>query len=320
MKRQFRLAHLSDIHLSPLVGARWRSLANKRVFGYINWQRNRHKVHKRDRLDVLLHDIKLHEPDHVVVTGDLVNLGLPEEFIAAQDWLEDLGTPDFVSVVPGNHDAYVKMRIDPGFERWRPYMTSNAGGQAISGGADARGFPFVKRYGDVALIGLSSAVPTMPFIAAGRLGKDQIAYVENILGDASCADLCKIIAIHHPPIVSRSNWYHGLKDAKAFGGLAKKYGMDLILHGHWHSQSTNFIDGRHGHIPIIGVPSASSGKVGHKPLARYNLYDFYHDKGVWSAHLTGRGFSSLDGAVHTIETSDVDLGFHGKRESEMIGA
>ena len=68
----------------------------------------------------------------------------------------------------------------------------------------------------------------------------------------------------------------------------------------------------------MGVPSASSGKVGHKPLARYNLYDFYNNDGIWSAHLTGRGFSSIDGAIHTIETMGIDLTYAGERATEII--
>ena len=93
MKSQFRIAHLSDVHLSPLQGLNWRALTNKRILGYINWHRGRKNVHLRDKIETLLQDIELHEPDHIVVTGDLVNLGLPEEFMAAMEWLEDICPP-----------------------------------------------------------------------------------------------------------------------------------------------------------------------------------------------------------------------------------
>ena len=338
MKRHFRIAHLSDVHLSPLQGVRWQALTNQRILGYVNWRRNRHKVHVRERLDLLLHDIRLHEPDHVAVTGDLVNLGLPEEFIAAMKWLEELGPPEYVSVVPGNHDAYVRLRNDPGFRRWMPYMTSNKDGMAYLGGGGEsgggggknkgseasggkgyeNGFPFVKKFGDVALIGLSSAVPTMPFMASGKLGKGQIARADEVLAKTGADNLCRLVLIHHPPVISRSNWYRGLSDSKNFGRVAKSHGAELILHGHWHTQSTNHIDGPNGHIPIMGVPSASSGMAGHKPLARYNLYDFYLDNGAWSAQLTGRGFSDLEGSIHTIESRKMDLSFGERRESEII--
>ena len=37
----FLLAHLSDPHLAPLPKPHWSQLLNKRVTGYINWQRKR---------------------------------------------------------------------------------------------------------------------------------------------------------------------------------------------------------------------------------------------------------------------------------------
>ena len=52
-------------------------------------------------------DIKASSPDHLAVTGDLVNLALDAEIEMARYWLETLGSPHDVSVVPGNHDAYV---------------------------------------------------------------------------------------------------------------------------------------------------------------------------------------------------------------------
>ena len=67
--------------------ARRRDLFGKRVLGYVNWHRGRKLVHRRDVLDVLTQDIVGREPDHIAVTGDLVNLGLPEEFVLAAEWL-----------------------------------------------------------------------------------------------------------------------------------------------------------------------------------------------------------------------------------------
>ena len=48
MTETFTLAHLSDPHLPPLPQARLRDLAGKRVLGYLNWTRNRHKYHRRE--------------------------------------------------------------------------------------------------------------------------------------------------------------------------------------------------------------------------------------------------------------------------------
>ena len=87
----FTLAHLSDPHLPPLPAARFRDLASKRALGYLNWTRNRHKYHRREVLDALVADIRAQRPDHIAVTGDLVNLALEAEFAPSRAWLESVG-------------------------------------------------------------------------------------------------------------------------------------------------------------------------------------------------------------------------------------
>ncbi|MBN9022713.1 MAG: metallophosphoesterase, partial [Rhizobiales bacterium] len=103
----FTLAHISDPHLGPLPPVRWRDLASKRAFGYMNWQRGRSSALGPESLQRLVADLHAHRPDHVAVTGDLINLGLSAEIDAAHTWLADLGDPSSVSVIPGNHDAYL---------------------------------------------------------------------------------------------------------------------------------------------------------------------------------------------------------------------
>ena len=164
MTDSFTLAHLSDPHLPPLPAARLRDLTGKRALGYLNWTRNRHKYHRREVLDALVADMQAQRPDHIAVTGDLVNLALEAEFAPAKAWLESVGTPQQVTVVPGNHDAYVRAtrhRFAGAFEQ---YLRGDAA-------ADGTPFPFVRRRGPLALIGVSSAVPTLPLMATGRLGR-----------------------------------------------------------------------------------------------------------------------------------------------------
>ena len=127
----FTLAHLSDIHLSPMPRARRRELMSKRVLGYVNWHRGRKYVHRREILDLITRDIVEQEPDHIAVTGDLVNLGLPEEFLRAAEWLHHLGPPSKVTAIPGNHDAYVRLHPEAGTRHWQPFMEANAAGAKL---------------------------------------------------------------------------------------------------------------------------------------------------------------------------------------------
>jgi len=140
MMAAFTLAHLSDPHLPPLPAARLRDLAGKRALGYLNWRRNRHKYHRREVLDALVSDLQAERPDHIAVTGDLVNLALEAEFAPARAWLESVGAPDRVTVIPGNHDAYVRVTQHRFAEAWGSYLDGDAapGGVTFSVAAPAR--------------------------------------------------------------------------------------------------------------------------------------------------------------------------------------
>ncbi len=153
----FTLAHLSDPHLPPLPSLRLRDLAGKRALGYLNWTRNRRKVHKRDVLDALVSDLQAQKPDHIAITGDLVNLALEAEFAPSRAWLESVGAPERVTVIPGNHDAYVRATQHRFAEAWGNYR---GGDDATDAGVT---FPSLRRRGPLALISVSSAVPTRRF-------------------------------------------------------------------------------------------------------------------------------------------------------------
>ena len=192
--------------------ARRRELLSKRVIGYVNWHRGRKYVHRREILDLITRDIVEQKPDQVAVTGDLVNLGLPEEFVRAAEWLHHLGPPSQVTAIPGNHDAYVRLHPAAGTGRWKPYMEANAAGEKLFPTPPER-FPFVRRFGDVVLIALSSAIPTMPFIAAGKVGTAQRKLLATALDRLKQANLFRVVLIHHPPLREQAGWHRGLRDA-----------------------------------------------------------------------------------------------------------
>jgi 3',5'-cyclic AMP phosphodiesterase CpdA len=294
MSKPFALAHLSDPHLGPLPTAAVRELASKRLLGYINWQRGRKRVHHRDALDAVTHDLHSTKPDHVAITGDLVNIALPAEFVHARRWLETLGQPADVSVVPGNHDAYV---TGAGVHRdlhWRPYMlgdgapaTPSADEKPVAGPWGSIPFPYVRRRGPVALVGVSTAVPTAPFMAIGKMGEQQIAAVARILDELRVEGLFRIILIHHPPVPAAG--HKCLVDAVAFQRAVAEAGAELIIHGHDHVHSQITIGGKGNHVPVIGVPSASASVKAKQRAGAYNLYLVGGRPGGWSCEVVSRG-------------------------------
>jgi 3',5'-cyclic AMP phosphodiesterase CpdA len=311
MSKPFVLAHLSDPHLGPLPRPEVRELASKRLVGYINWRRGRHRLHRRDALDAVTRDLHATQPDHVAVTGDLVNIALPAEFDHARRWLETLGPPADVSVVPGNHDAYVAAAALHRDHHWSPYMAGDDGlgcpssqpgkvevsrdfnGElpttaiAVPGLAPATLFPYLRRRGPVALVGVSTAIATLPFMATGKVGEQQIACVAKMLADLRKENVFRVVMIHHPPLPSAR--HKCLIDAAAFQRTLAAVGAELVIHGHDHSHSLVWIAGDGGRVPVIGVPSASASVSTKKRAGAYNLYLVGGRHGAWTCEVVSRG-------------------------------
>jgi 3',5'-cyclic AMP phosphodiesterase CpdA len=276
----FILAHLSDPHLPPLPAARLRDLASKRALGYLNWIRNRHKYHRREVLDALVADIRAQAPDHIAVTGDLVNLALEAEFAPSLKWLESVGEAEHVTVIPGNHDAYVRATRHRAMEAWADYLRGD-----IEGGNGA--FPFVRRRGPLALIGVSSAVPTPPLMATGKLGQAQLRALDRILAELASEQAFRVLLVHHP--LHATSRVKRLTDSRQLRALIRQHGVELVLHGHDHVHSTMWIEGPRGEIPAIGVPSASAIAHRHYPAAAFNMFSIEHTDGAWRVEQTVRG-------------------------------
>lgn len=283
----FRLAHLSDPHLPPLPKPRLLELANKRALGFLNWTRNRHKYHRREVLDTLVADMKAQAPDHIAVTGDLVNLALEAEFKPALAWLESVGPPDRVTAIPGNHDTYVSATRHRHGEVWARYLGSDDWQDT--------GFPAVRRRGPIALISLSTAVPTPPLMATGRLGHRQLADLERVLDQLATQQLFRVLLVHHP--LRSASHYKRLTDSAALLSLLKQHGVELILHGHDHVHSTVWFEGPKGDIPAVGVPSASALAHGHYPGAAYNLFSIDKDNTGWHCEQIVRGIVGADNGL-----------------------
>jgi 3',5'-cyclic AMP phosphodiesterase CpdA len=279
----FRLAHLSDPHLGPLPKVGLADLASKRVLGFINWQRNRERWHAPAVLVALVDDILLNQPNHVAVTGDLVNLALPEEFERARDWLGAFGEPADVTVVPGNHDTYVPGALAELSEIWHPFMTGDGAGDKVV-------FPFIRRRGPVAIVGVSSAIPTAPFMATGEIGGGQAAALASRLAALGRAGLFRVVLIHHPPFAGgAANWSRRLIDADLFRQAIADSGAELILHGHHHHSSVASLRGRDGPVPVVGGAAASRLPQNGKPGGSYCLFDIDEGPDGFTCTMTERG-------------------------------
>jgi 3',5'-cyclic AMP phosphodiesterase CpdA len=289
----FVLAHLSDPHLGPLPRPRLSELAGKRAAGFVNWRRKRHRIHRADVLARITTDLKGHAADHIAVTGDLVNISLAGEYAPARAWLAALGPPRDVTLVPGNHDAYVRAAARYPQLHWGEYMRGDDAGETA--------FPFVRRRGPLVLIGLSTAVPTAPFLATGHLGREQIAMLAAALERYGREGLFRVVMMHHPPISKPARHFKRLVDGGEFRAALARQGAELVIHGHDHVHSLIEIEGPQRRIPVVGAPSASAVAPGGHDGAGYNLYRIDGDRGGWRCEAIWRGLAGDGDAIVEIK-------------------
>lgn len=265
--RPLRIAHISDLHVLDLQGTRWHRFLNKRMTGVVNLagvRRNAHPVAIAEKLaDRLAQD----DIDHVILTGDLTNLALDSEFRRARQIVERIGPPSRVTLIPGNHDTYTRGALrHKRFEKWfSDYLVDDADDHALARERGREHYPFVRKPAPhVRIYGLSSAVPTLPFLAYGHVGRPQLEKLAHEVACESAEVRVRIVLVHH-------NLHHrmgiaehvaSLVDRKAFSAVMHDIGASLVLHGHTHHP-------HQGHLP-----------VGERQAARWQRRDAEFDAGV----------------------------------------
>jgi 3',5'-cyclic AMP phosphodiesterase CpdA len=288
----FLLAHLSDAHIGPLPHPHRRELLGKRITGYMNWKRGRSLTHNMDVLAAIVADIHAQKPDHIAMTGDILNIGLKAEFPFAAAWLDTLGPPDKVSFVPGNHDAYTRGSMPHLASTFAKWTTSDATGQS--------GFPYLRMRNGVALIGLSSGVPTAPFLASGRLGSKQRTRLDALLAELARKDLPRVVMVHHPPNRGGGGAGRSLSDRREFEEIVSRRGADLVIHGHNHRMTISYIERDEVRIPVVGVQSASASGGTRMHRAGYNLFRIEPEKGGLKITARARGLSPVTNTMEDL--------------------
>jgi 3',5'-cyclic AMP phosphodiesterase CpdA len=302
----FCFAHLSDPHLTSLEHVRQRDLYSKRVLGYLSWRSRRREEHRQHVLEALLRDLGARGADHTVITGDLTHLGLPSECLEARVWLGRLGAPNDVTVVPGNHDMYAPDRWQETLAHWVPFMKADGVDAAASDRYSV--FPSLRVRGPVAFIGASSACPSAPFFATGRLGRRQLSALDELLERTGETALIRVLLIHHPPVGQVVGWRKRLRDAEPLRRILERRGVELILHGHAHRSTLETLVLDSAAVPVIGVPSASG--IGLRPgrRAQYHLYRFEDRGGERSLSVEVRGYQHAEQAFVREGERTVPLG------------
>jgi 3',5'-cyclic AMP phosphodiesterase CpdA len=296
-----RIAHLSDLHLLSLDGAVPFRLFNKRLTGYVNLALHRSAAHKPFAVTAAARAIRALNVDHVVITGDVSNLALEQEFELVKTFLSrDLALDaEQVSMVPGNHDTYTggSFRAQRFAGYFAPFMRSDLPNLAAPGLAGA--FPFVHLRGPVAFIGLSTALPRPPLVASGKLGEAQLQQLAAALAHPEVKRRTPVLLQHHPlhnPPERVKATLNGLVDARAEERVLSDVSRALLLHGHLHRRIHRTLETRTGHIDAIGATSASLIDDRDDRRAGFNVYDVGDDGAITA--MTSQCLAPSDETFH----------------------
>jgi len=261
-----RLIHLTDPHLSSLEGQSFFGLRGKRRSGYLTWTYRRQSTHRRDTLERLTTAIRAEAADQVVLSGDLVQIGLEEEIREAGEWLAELAAPQQIFFVPGNHDVYARDSWTAVRRHWNPVLPGPVANQEES---PTSAYPFSRDLGKVRLIGLSSACVTPVFSARGALGQDQIERITLLLRETRESGRLACLAIHHPPLPHMAAWRKALKEIHTLKALIAEQQPSMVCCGHLHRN----IELAVGATRVYCTASASSMRN-----ASYRIFDIETDE------------------------------------------
>lgn len=267
MPQPFTLIHLSDPHFHALP-RRVRDWLGKRGVGALNLLLNRRRQFPRERARRLVRQVAALDWDHLVVSGDLTQLGLRHEMELAwremAPWLAR--GAERVTIIPGNHDRYT-----PGDEAPGPF-------DEVFGDFSPQGperFCAKRLTGRWWLAAWDSAIPRPVLQASGRVAPETLRATERWL--AGLPANARVVLTNHYPLAF-PEWYrvrtrHELLNLAEVSAWLARQRIELYLHGHVHH---NWVIAQSGSAGTQWfVNSASSTQVlrsgGHSSFHRIRL-------------------------------------------------
>jgi Icc protein len=167
--------------------------------------------------------------DLVLGTGDISDQGSAEAYVRANSYFQQLGAP--VMWLAGNHD-----RADT--------MASILG---TNGQLDS-----VAESDHWQLVLLNSQIPGE---VGGRLGSNQLQFLEQCLAEAEQKGRHSLVCLHHQPLVMGSAWIDEqmIEDADAFLQIIDRFSsVRGVLWGHVHQQ----LDIQRNSVKFMSTPSS----------------------------------------------------------------
>lgn len=194
LERPYTLVHISDPHLS----------------------RQFYREHLRS-FKLLLESILDRGCDHLLITGDIVSTAEPDDYFLAREILDRFGLlhSSKLTVVPGNHDIFggphraVDVLSFPRYIRSIDYSRHldlfveafEESFEKCTFLTHGYFFPFVKKAGPFAIIGLNSIPPWSlwdnPLGSNGMISQTQWEGISRLADSSILSGTIPIVAIHH---------------------------------------------------------------------------------------------------------------------------
>jgi 3',5'-cyclic AMP phosphodiesterase CpdA len=234
-----RVIHITDPHLTSLEGRSLGASLGKRNSGYLSWKLGRRSIYRRETLECLTTAIRAEAADQLILSGDLVHIGLEAEIDEVGKWLAELAPAEQIFFVPGNHDVYARDSWEALRRHWHFVLPAPVRGVHDS---STSAYPHIRDLGMVRLIGVSSACVTPVFSARGSLGQEQTDRLDVLLREAREQGRMPCIAIHHPPLPHMSPWRRALKENHALKAIISVRQPALVWYGHQHVNVNHKVD------------------------------------------------------------------------------
>ncbi|MDB4936276.1 MAG: metallophosphoesterase [Labilithrix sp.] len=259
-----RIAHLSDVHMlaerpGPAEGVLDVSMR------FVSFGRALDPRHRIRKLLLALRAARESGASHLVISGDLTELGTAAQFETLAEVLFDARVdPERVTLVPGNHDAYSRG------DAWAralagplaPYRRSSAA-------ADSS--PVVVERDDAIFLPLDVACHQHFTRAAGELSAAAADALERTVRSVAGCGRPVVVVLHHSPFAHSTRawqWLHGLRGHGRVLEMLARHPDLHVLHGHLHYD----VEQAYGDGParIFGAPATVDDEPG---VPRVRLYD-----------------------------------------------
>jgi len=155
-------------------------------------------------------------PDAVVLTGDLVDFGLPEEYAFLRQLLQPLSMPFYL--LPGNHDEREALRA-----AFPDHAYLQQGGERIE---------YVIDDHRLRIVALDSVIPRA---SSGALAPASLIWLDRVL--QMQPDQPTVVVMHHPPFNTGIGHMDkiGLENPQALADVVRRHPqVERVLCGHLH--------------------------------------------------------------------------------------